>query len=359
MPRRFLAAVLPLAMALAAGGPHAQQAAGTEPRLGAHGLALPGTFAGDLPSASGSGIRITLDLWPDQVFQLRRVWLGRGLTEDVIGRWHVDPGRRALVLQGAELQFSILGNGALRLLGREGRPIESRLPYTLARADRFTPFEPRTTLSGMFLYFADAAGFTDCASRRSWPVAMEGDFLALERAYLAARPEPKPGEIPAALMARIEARVAERPRMEGAGTMPTAVVARFLGLSPGATCDPPAPTPTLRNTYWRLLTLAGEPIRPEEAGREAHLLLLADEPRFSATVGCNRMLGGFETDGAALRLRPGASTMMACPPPLDARERSFAAALAATASYRLEGASLVLLAEDGRALATFEAAYLP
>lgn len=329
-----------------------------EPRMGAHGLMLPGTFAGDLPAASGPGIRTTLDLWPDQVFQLRRVWIDRGTTEDRLGRWHVDPGRRALILDGADTQFEVLGNGNLRLLDREGRRIESALPYTLARQDAFAPFEPRGTFRGMFLYFADAARFTDCASGRSWPVAMEGDFLALQRAYRAARPEPQAGAMPAPLMARIDAVVAQRPRMEGTGTIPTVVVERFVALVPGETCDRPASAATLRNTYWRIVTLAGESIGLEEGRREPYLLLRLDEPRFAATVGCNQMLGGFETTGTTLRFQPGPTTMMACPPPLDARERTLVEALAATSSYRLDGTALALLASDGRTLATLEAVYL-
>jgi heat shock protein HslJ len=331
------------------------------PRLGAHGLMLPGSFSGDLPAASGPGIRHRLDLWPDQVFQLRRIWIDRGTTEDLLGRWHVDPDRRALVLEGGETpptQFEIMGNGNLRLLDREGRRIESTLPYTLTRQDEFAPFEPRLTMRGMFLYFADAARFTECRSGRSWPVAMEGDFLSLQRAYLAARPEPQAGAMPSSLLARIEGTVAQRPRMEGEGTIPTVVVERFVSLAPGDSCDRPAGQATLRNTYWRIATLAGEAIGVEEGRREPYLLLRLDEPRFAATVGCNQMLGGFETTGSALRFRPGPMTMMACPEPLAARERTLAAALAETASYRLEGLSLTLLAADARPLATFEAVYL-
>ena len=353
MHRLAIAALVTLALALAAA-----TAAQAEPRLGAHGLVLPGTFAGDLPAASGPGIRHVLDLWPDQVFQLRRTWLGSGHTEDRLGRWHVEPDRRALVLEGAETRFEILGNGSLRLLDREGRPIEGPLPYTLTRQHDFNPFEPRLALPGMFLYFADAARFTDCASGRSWPVAMEGDFLALQRAYLEARPEPQAGALPTALMARIEARIADRPRMEGEGTPPTVVVERFLSLSPGETCERTRAQASLRNTYWRLVSLAGESINPEEGRREPYLLLRLDAPRFAATAGCNHLLGGFETAGTVLRFRPGPSTTMACPVGLEARERALIAALGETASFRLSGTALVLLAEDGRTLATFEAVYL-
>jgi heat shock protein HslJ len=327
-----------------------------EPRVGAHGLLLPGSFAGDLPAASGPGIGHRLDLWPDQVFQLRRTWLGSDTTEDMLGRWHVDPERQALVLEGGASpapQFEILGNGNLRLLDQQGRRIESALPYTLTRAESFAPFSPHLALRGMFLYFADAARFTECRSGRSWPVAMEGEFLALQRAYMEARREPM-----APLMARIEARIAERPRMEGEGTMPTVVVDRFIGLSPGETCERPAPAATLANTYWRILSLEGQALGATEGWREPHLLLRQAEPRFAATIGCNQLIGGFEATATTLRFQGGASTMMACPPPLDAHEQRLAAVLRDTAAFRLDGITLTLRAADGRPLAALEAVYL-
>ncbi len=354
-----LLAVAPLLAALPMRA--AAQAPSPQPEATAPGLLLPGTFSGTLPSASGPGIRTHLDLWPDQVFQLRRVWIDRGTTEDVLGRWHVDPERRALLLEGGETpppQFAILGNGNLRQLDREGRPIESTLPYTLTRQDDFAPFEPRLTMRGMFLYFADAARFTECRSGRSWPVAMEGDFLALQRAYLAGRPEPQAGAMPASLLARIEATVSQRPRVEGEGTQATVVVERFVSLHPGESCDRPAPAVTLRNTYWRILTLGGEALGAEQGRREPYLLLRLEEPRFAATVGCNQMLGGFETAGSALRFTPGPMTMMACPDQLAARERALVEVLGGTASYRLDGTALALLSADGRTLATLEAVYL-
>lgn len=328
---------------------------------GAHGLTLPGSFGGDLPAENGPGIRHQLDLWPDQVFQLRRTWIDRGTTEDLLGRWHVEPERRTLVLEGGETpptRFAILGNGNLRPLDSAGRSVEGTPPATLERQDGLAPFEPALTMRGMFLYFADAARFTECRSGRSWPVAMEGDFLTLQRAYLAARPEPAAGALPAPLLARIAGAVRQRPRMEGNGTQATVVVERFVSLHPSEACDRPVPAATLRNTYWRILTLGAEVLEPEAGRREPHLLLRLGEPRFAATVGCNQLLGGFETSGTALRFTAGASTMMACPPPLDAHEGALAATLAETAGFRLEGTSLTLVAADARPLATLEAVYL-
>lgn len=346
------AAAAALALAATVTGPRAD-----EPRLGAHGLMLPGTFTGDLPAASGPGIRHQLDLWPDQVFQLRRAWIGTDTTRDVLGRWHVDPSRRALVLDGGETpptQFEILGNGNLRLLDQQGQRIESTLPYELARADAFAPFEPKLALRGMFLYFADSARFSDCRSGRNWPVAMEADFVALQRAYLEARQLPQ-----TPVLASVEARIAARPKMEGEGTQPSVVVDRFVAVHPGEACERTQTAPSLRNTYWRITRLRGIEITDDQGRREPYLLLLADAPRFAGTVGCNQMLGGVEIAGETIRFRPGPSTMMACPPPLDAEERLFAEVLGAVASWRIDGRMLALRDGAGAVVAAFEAVYRP
>ncbi len=269
--------------------------------------------------------------------------------------------RQALILEAGQappIRLGSMGDGALRPLDEAGAAGGGAVSGTLARADAFSPFAPDLPLRGMFLYFADSARFTECRSGRSWPVAMEGDFLALQAAWLATRPPPPPDALPAPLLARIEATVAQRPRMEGEGTQATVIVRRFLSLHPSERCDRPAAEATLRNTYWRILTLGGERVGTEAGQREPYLLLHLNEPRFSATVGCNQLLGGVETAGATLRFTPGPTTMMACPAPLDAREQALAAALAGTAAFQLEGTSLTLRGADARPLATLEAVYL-
>ena len=147
-----------------------------EPRATAPGLLLPGTFTGDhRRPAGGLGSRPAAPA---------RSLAGPGLPA---------PQYRALAaLQHQRApQFEILGNGNLRLLDQQGQRIESALPYGLTRAESFSPFEPKLTLRGMVLYFADAARFTECRSGRSFPVAMEADFVALQRAYLEARQLPQ------------------------------------------------------------------------------------------------------------------------------------------------------------------------
>lgn len=92
-------------------------------------------------------------------------------------------------------------------------------------------------MSGHYIYFADAAVFTDCASGERIAVAEEGDNVALQRAYLAARSEPG-----AAMLVTVEGRVEARPPVEGSGPMrPVLIVERFVGISAGP-CGPPRST---------------------------------------------------------------------------------------------------------------------
>jgi uncharacterized lipoprotein NlpE involved in copper resistance len=92
--------------------------------------------------------------------------------------------------------------------------------------------EPETlVMNGLFTYMADAAQFRDCRSGRSYPVSMEADYLALERAYLGARSEPG-----APVFATIEGSILERPAMEG-GPRPHVVVTRLKSIDPGRRCE--------------------------------------------------------------------------------------------------------------------------
>ena len=199
-------------------------------------LTLPATFKGTLPCANCVGIRYHLDLWPDGVFHLRQSYLGTAVVADDRGRWHKDPSRAVILLYGSRerpIQFEVKGSDTIRLLDQQGRPIQSSLQYELTSDGTLTPTDLSLELHGMFRYMADAARFEDCLTGRSYPVAMEGDYIQLERAYReAAKPEPG-----APLMARFEGDITRRPAMEGRGLVPTVVVRRFIGVWPDQRCE--------------------------------------------------------------------------------------------------------------------------
>jgi uncharacterized lipoprotein NlpE involved in copper resistance len=84
---------------------------------------------------------------------------------------------------------------------------------------------------GDFVYFADAAVFTDCASGKRWPVVMGGDYLALERAYMQWRSAPQ-----APLLANFDGRLEVREPMEGPAREHM-VIDRFVSVEPDTTCE--------------------------------------------------------------------------------------------------------------------------
>jgi len=322
------------------------------------GLELPATFAGTLPCADCPGIRYSLNLWPDGVFHLQREWLERDFRESDVGRWRKDPARDAVLLYGGRempLQFSVEGPRTLRQLDVGGQPIESDLPYELTSAGTLERLDLQLPLRGMFTYMADAPRFEECLTGRSYPVAMEGPYIELERAYVAAG-KPAAG---APIMAALEAAITERPAMEGDRPIPTVVVRRFIGLFPSQTCERAMSEASLPNTYWRIVKLEGEPVPVVDNRREPHLILRNSESRYAATVGCNQLIGNYEVAGDRLTFTGGATTLMACPPPLDARESRLKTILADTHTWRINGQILEFFDRAGTSIATFEAVYLP
>lgn len=326
----------------------------TDQRFAAHGLALPATFSGTLPCADCEGIVHHLDLWADgQGYALRRVYLGRDETLDELGRWHVDPSRNALILEGtgnASSEWQITANQQVRLLDQEGLPIESDLPYTLEPGP-FAPTDLELPVTGLMTYFADAALFTECFTGQRFPIAMEADYLPLERAYLAAELAPN-----APLLAHIDAQISLRPQMEGPDRR-TVTIKRFHHVTPDAGCPDNLGAAALSNTYWGLTLLNGMEPEHKNARQEPYLLMFEEEMHFSGTIGCNQVIGSLDLGEDGLRFGPVGSTMMACPPETAGLEADFIQALEATRASDLDDQTLRLLDEDGVELARFRALY--
>jgi copper homeostasis protein (lipoprotein) len=102
---------------------------------------------------------------------------------------------------------------------------------------------------------ADAGRFTECLTRKTWPVAHERDNAALEAAYATARRGPAQE-----LLVHLEAQVAMRPGKKGEGPQQSLVVERFDGVWPGETCGWRTSTEPLENTYWKLTRLGTTPV---------------------------------------------------------------------------------------------------
>lgn len=319
---------------------------------------LPASFLGVLPCADCQGIEHHLDVMPDRSYVLRTRYLGKPdvPVDDDIGSWAVSSDGITLALKGgreAPMFFSIEDADTLRKMDLAGRPIESELNYNLGRAPAFRPLEPHLGMQGMFSYMADAALFTECTTGRSLPVAMEGAYIDLERAYLAARGEP--GQ---PLMTLVEGSIAMRPPMEGPAPVATLLVDRFLRLAPGEQCAPRFHTAALQGTHWKLVALGDDAVYPPEGQPEPHLMLLADTARASGSDGCNRFMAGYTLEGDQIEFTQAGSTMMACPAG-DETARRFNAVITASARWRVLGQQLELYDAGGALLARFDARAMP
>ncbi|MEP1216912.1 MAG: META domain-containing protein [Marinobacter sp.] len=108
----------------------------------------------------------------------------------------------------------------------------------------------------------------------------------------------------------------------------------------------------LTNTYWQLVSVAGEPVPDTEGQQKPHILFL-DDGRVSGFSGCNQYMGDYRVTGEHLLFDSMSSTLMACPDNLT--EELLFAAFAKTVGINLEGIELRLLDEAGEELAVFEA----
>ncbi len=329
--------------------------------VGAHGLRLPASFTGTLPCADCPGITYHLDLWPDQTYQMRRVYLWTDDWRDgdqggELGYWYADPRGNRIILNGASempLYWEVKGTDRLRKMDMQGNPIESELNYDLTSDGNLT----QTDLEGVFLlgemtYMADAAMFRECITGRSYPIAQEGDQHALTDAYLAEADGP--GE---PLMVHVEGSLVMRPAMEGPDRR-SLVVDRFIQTRPSVGCERQDASADLINTYWRIDRLRGEQVKGLPDRREPHLVLQdAPSQRLRATVGCNWMSASYERQADRLTIGPLAGTRMACPAPLDSLEDALAQTLGAVRGYRRTGNSLTLLDAEGEKIALLTAVY--
>lgn len=111
----------------------------------------------------------------------------------------------------------------------------------------------------------------------------------------------------------------------------------------------------LEGTLWQLTGYTNADGEMIEALPDVASTATFEDGTISGSDGCNNFNAGYTVDGESLTVMPGASTLMACAPPVDAQAAGFNAALAQAASYSIDGTTLTLADAEGTVLATFEA----
>lgn len=223
--------------------------------------------------------------------------------------------------------------------GKVERSVGTASDAALTRA----PVDP--SMQGIVTIGAEGAVFQSCSeSDRLYPIATDGDFAALEHAYLATGQEAGGG-----ILATFDG------EFEGEGEDMIVEVTRFIGVWPEVSCEQ-VMSVSLTNTYWRITSLDGTDISEPKNAREPHLILLSEDMRFSATMGCNQLMGTFEVSGDALSFGDGAaSTSMACRSPLAEWEALLSDVITRVAYWQIDRNALSLLDSDGAQLARLTA----
>jgi heat shock protein HslJ/uncharacterized lipoprotein NlpE involved in copper resistance len=313
--RRRVGNALSLALGVAAGcsGP-------------ADGPAAVAFELGESPT-SWQGERTTLTLGPDGTY--RRLDAGN-TPLGTMGRWHRvtgTPGDIALVTPAGERElWRAVSGGGLQALGVEGSPM-SAVPLVVHDGDP-------VHATGLFSYFADAALFVTCGSGIQLPVAMEEEYLSLERRY---------GESPAAggapLLVRVTGRVEARPAVDAEGTQPTLVVEGWEE-DDGAPCPAGDTRSALLEGAWTLVAIDGDPVGdPGERG--APTLRWTEPSQIAGFAGCNQFSGRGVLRGTLLVSGPLAATRMFCEGSMDLEAR-YLEILGAGGAWLRDGAHMVL-----------------
>jgi copper homeostasis protein (lipoprotein) len=87
-------------------------------------------------------------------------------------------------------------------------------------------------LKGYFSYFADAAIFLDCQTNEKYPVAMEGDYISLEKKYLEL--SVTDGQ---KILVKVNGKFIEREKIEGEGKRKFLIVNKFIEILSNQTCN--------------------------------------------------------------------------------------------------------------------------
>ncbi len=322
---------------------------------------LPATFSGTIPCDGCDGIKVHLNLQPDGTFQIKRTYLYTDRKSNPVldsGTWSISPDNTIITLQ---LRNRVLNR--LKMTDADCMapvsPVSSITETSdmrLCRTPEFEPLEEAAEMRGLYSYMADLGMFRDCRTSERYPVAMEKDNAALERAYLNSE-----HGIAEPLVVRFMGHITTRPAMEGSRMDKVVVVDRFIEITGARSCKGPAQsangsskdpelttgdTGRIENRKWELIEIAGTPVNMPEGLPAPGFRLNPDGKSLRGFGGCNRMMGSYMHEGSKLMFSGIATTRRFCEETQGLEDR-FVQALGQVRRFTIEGNILTLYGDYG------------
>lgn len=126
--------------------------------------------------------------------------------------------------------------------------------------------------------------------------------------------------------------------------LPLALVAMFLvagcNMLGGGSGDLVGPT-----WQWTASTTTAPASQGVVPNPENYTITFANDGTYTGKADCNNIAGAYTTSGSTLTIKPGPSTLMACPD--GSMDALFTAGLLATKSYAIANNELTLTTADG------------
>ncbi len=352
---RYAAAVLSFVLLFAMAGCQGKYTKpDVPPSTGTYGKNI--TYAGAIPCAECRLQKLTVTLFDDGTFRLKRVLVGvqggGNKVEYDLGRWSRKSGR--LVLNNGDkwpLQFRDISGKEIRLLDQRGNDIVSKLDYSLRKTAFVDFLSGPMAMNGMFLYMADAYTFRECRTEKNYPLVFATSNSSIEKQYLALRSGPgKP------LLAKLSGRFSMRRPEPGAASREHIIVQDFKRFLPRATCTKLAgPAVALHGIYWKVTSVSGSTNLLKAGSKVPNLVLSAYGNTVKGYTGCNSLMGSYKHSGSGLSFSKLSTTRMACPGSSGKIEKAFLAALRKTVGWKISGKKLELFDNQNKVLMRLKA----
>ena len=280
----------------------------------------PSTYYAEIPNSSRGKTEITLNFLNGINFMLKEVFVEKNNKTIIsIGVIDLDTSAVNILLlknsYGSTKRVRIKDKtiSAMILLDVNGKEIM----HELKKQKEFEPITDPFPMKGMFTYMADAPLFVECFTQMKLPVAMEEDYIQLEREYLSNTEEPgKP------LLTTLTGSLISRPKMEGNGNVLTLVVKKFDKVWPKRDCKSSLSTANLKNTYWKLEEIDSKKIKVPGNVRDVHFILRSDDKTVKGFGGCNNFTGSYKVKGNKIEFGPIACTRKFCKETMEIEKAS-------------------------------------